>query len=147
MGTPQKMNYTIMGNAVNLASRLEGVNKQYGTWVMMSEVTCDQAGGDFFVRKLDRVRVVGIEKAVRLYELIEEKGAVDGTVAQAVEVFHQALAEFEEKQWKSAAATFRRVLEILPTDAASETYLKRCQTFMTKPPSEDWDGVFKLETK
>ena len=147
MGTPQKMNYTIMGNAVNLASRLEGVNKQYGTWVMMGEATHDQGGGDFFVRKLDRVRVVGIEKAVRLYELIEEKGAVDPIAAQAVEVFHQGLTEFEAKKWETAAATFRRVLEILPTDATSEIYLKRCQVFMKKPPAEDWDGVFKLETK
>lgn len=147
MGTPQKMNYTMMGNAVNLASRLEGVNKQYGTWVMLSEATHDKGGKDFFMRKLDRVRVVGIEKAVRLYELIEEKDAVDRTVAQAVEVFHEGLADFEAKKWKLAAATFRRVLTILPTDATSEVYLKRCQLFMRKPPAEDWDGVFKLEAK
>ena len=121
MGTPQKMDYTIMGNAVNLASRLEGVNKQYGTWLMMSEHTYDMGGTDFFVRKLDRVRVVGINEPVRLYELIEEKDAVDKTVAQAVEVFHEGLQDFEAKNWKIAAATFRRVLQILPDDGPARS--------------------------
>ena len=147
MGTPQKMNYTMMGNAVNLASRLEGVNKQYGTWMMMSEATHEEGGKDFFMRKLDRVRVVGINEPVRLYELIEEKDAVDRTVAQAVEVFQDGLQDFEAKNWKLAAATFRRVLTILPTDGPAQVYLKRCQAFMRKPPVEGWDGVFKLETK
>ena len=147
MGTPQKMNYTMMGNAVNLASRLEGVNKQYGTWMMMSEATHDAGGKDFFMRKLDRVRVVGINEPVRLYELIEEKDAVDRTVAQAVDVFQEGLQDFEAKNWKVAAATFRRVLTILPTDGPAQVYLKRCQAFMRKPPVEGWDGVFKLETK
>ena len=74
MGTPQKMNYTMMGNAVNLASRLEGVNKQYGTWMMMSEATHDAGGKDFFMRKLDRVRVVGINEPVRLLRADRGKG-------------------------------------------------------------------------
>ena len=147
MGTPQKMNYTIMGNAVNLAARLEGVNKRYGTWVMMSDATADQGGGDFFMRKLDRVRVVGINKPVRLYELIDEKDAVDKTVAEAVQLFHQGLEEFEAKKWKVAASTFRQVLQVLPGDSTSDVYIKQCQVFMRKPPAEDWDGVFKLETK
>lgn len=72
---------------------------------------------------------------------------MDRTVAQAVEVFHEGLADFEDKKWKLAAATFRRVLTILPGDPPSEAYLKQCQLFMRKPPAEDWDGVFKLETK
>jgi adenylate cyclase len=147
MGTPQKMNYTIMGNAVNLASRLEGVNKQYGTWLMMSEHTYDTGGADFFVRKLDRVRVVGINEPTRLYELIEEKGAEENTVAQAVEVFHEGMQDFEAKKWKLAAATFRRVLKILPTDGPATVYLKRCQGFMRKPPADNWDGVYSLTTK
>jgi len=147
MGTPQKMDYTIMGNAVNLASRLEGVNKQYGTWLLMSEGTFGEGGADFFVRKLDRVRVVGINEPTRLYELIEERDAVDATVAQAVEVFHEGMQHFEAKEWKLAAATFKRVLGIQPTDGPAQVYLKRCQEFMQKPPADTWDGVFVLATK
>ena len=134
MGTPQKMNYTIMGNAVNLAARLEGVNKRYGTWVMMSDATAEKGGRDFFMRKLDRVRVVGINTPVRLYELIDEKDAVDKTVAEAVEVFHEGLEDFEAKKWKIAAATFRRVLQILPGDTTSDVYIKQCQLFMENRP-------------
>jgi adenylate cyclase len=147
MGTPQKMNYTIMGNAVNLASRLEGVNKQYGTWLLMSEHTYDTGGSDFFVRRLDRVRVVGINEPTRLYELVDEKDAVDKTIAQAVEVFHEGMQDFEAKHWKLAAATVRRVLTILPTDGPAQVYLKRCQQFMRKPPADNWDGVFALTSK
>ena len=147
MGTPQKMDYTIMGNAVNLASRLEGVNKQYGTWLLMSEHTYDEGGADFFVRKLDRVRVVGISEPVRLYELIEEKDAVESTIVQAVEVFHEGMQDFEAKRWKLAVTTFRRVLSILPNDGPAAVYLKRCHQFMRKPPAETWDGVFSLTTK
>ncbi|MGA2480253.1 MAG: CHASE2 domain-containing protein [Spirochaetia bacterium] len=147
MGTPQKMNYTIMGNAVNLASRLEGVNKQYGTWLLMSEHTYDTGGSDFFVRRLDRVRVVGINEPTRLYELVEEKDAVDKIIAQAVEVFHEGMQDFEAKHWKLAAATFRRVLKIHPEDGPATVYLRRCQQYMRKPPAEDWDGVYSLTTK
>jgi adenylate cyclase len=147
MGTPQKMDYTIMGNAVNLASRLEGVNKQYGTWLLMSEHTCDQGGADFLVRKLDRVRVVGINEPTRLYELIEEKNAAESSVVQAVEIFHEGLRDYEAKQWKLAAASFRRVLTVLPSDGPASVYLKRCQQYMRKPPVEPWTGIFALTTK
>ena len=75
MGTARKMDYTIMGNSVNLASRLEGVNKQYGTWILVSEATRTEAGDSFLFRQLDKVRVVGISNPVRLFELIDEKSA------------------------------------------------------------------------
>ena len=77
MGTLQKMDYTIMGNAVNMAARLEGVNKQYGTWILASELTKNEAGDSFATRQLDRVRVVGIKEPVRLFELVEEHDRID----------------------------------------------------------------------
>jgi adenylate cyclase len=147
MGTAKKMNYTIMGNSVNLAARLEGVNKQYGTWILMSEATQEAAGHGFLVRKLDQVRVVGIQKPVRLYELVEEKGHVDKAFEQAIVLFHEGLEEFEAKRWQQAETVFRRVLELAPQDGPAAFYLKRAREFREKPPLESWDGVFNLTTK
>ncbi len=147
MGTPQKMDYTIMGNSVNLAARLEGVNKQYGTWILLSEVTQQEAGPDFTVRKLDRVRVVGIQQPVRLYELIDEKASTEPRVTEGLGFFHRGLELFEGKAWPEARKQFTEALEILPDDGPAQLYLKRCQEYHAKPPMESWDGVFNLMLK
>ena len=147
MGTEQKMDYTIMGNSVNLAARLEGVNKQYGTWIMISDVTYEACGKDFTVRSLDRVRVVGIQTPVRLYELIDEKSNTDDKTAEGLEKFHDALGHFEAKDWAGAEEGFKNVTKILPDDGPSPIYLKRCQEYTKKPPPASWDGVFNLTVK
>lgn len=147
MGTPKKMDYTIMGNAVNLAARLEGVNKQYGTGILISEETCNSAGADFTVRQLDRVRVVGINTPVRLYELIEEKSVTDDKTLEAMEIFHSALNSFEEREWVKAQKNFSKVLKIFPEDGPARKYIQRCKDNMNKPPGKDWDGVFNLTMK
>ncbi|MEE9309200.1 MAG: adenylate/guanylate cyclase domain-containing protein [Spirochaetia bacterium] len=147
MGTSQKMDYTIMGNSVNLAARLEGVNKQYGTWVLISEETYNTGGNEFTVRQMDRVRVVGIQEPVRLYELIDEKSATDANTLEAIELFHKGLELFESRQWDAAAAQFRKVQKILPGDGPSGVFIKRCQGFKKNPPAASWDGVFKLPEK
>ena len=141
------MDYTMMGSSVNLAARLEGVNKQYGTWILVSEITQAPLGKDFLTRKLDRVRVVGINQPVRLYELIEEKGKAGKAVEEAVEIFHNGLEKFEAKDWVSARATFEEVLRVLPEDGPAKRYIKSCQEFEAKPPASNWDGVFNLTTK
>ncbi len=147
MGTKQKMDYTIMGNSVNLASRLEGVNKQYGTWTLISEETYNKAGSDFTVRKMDRVRVVNIKEPVRLYELIDERATTDAKTMEAIQLFHKGLELFEARQWDAAIAEFRKTLKILPGDGPSEVFIKRCQGFQKKPPPASWDGVFNLSMK
>ncbi|MEW5816733.1 MAG: adenylate/guanylate cyclase domain-containing protein, partial [Spirochaetota bacterium] len=147
MGTAQKMDYTIMGNSVNLASRLEGVNKQYGTWVLMSDATYEGGGKDFTVRKLDRVRVVGINQPVRLYELIDEKSQTDAKTVEALDIFHVGLALFEEKHWEEALKVFEKALAILPDDGPANVFIKRCNEFIAKPPADSWDGVFSLTVK
>jgi adenylate cyclase len=147
MGTSQKMDYTIMGNSVNLASRLEGVNKQYSTWTLISEETYNTGGKDFTVRKMDRVRVVNIKEPVRLYELIDEKSETKAETQEAVEFFHRGLELFETRQWDAAIAEFRKAQSILPGDGPSEVFLKRCHGFQKKPPAASWDGVFNLSMK
>ena len=147
MGTDQKMDYTIMGSAVNLASRLEGVNKQYGTWILMSQQTYEDGGKEFLTRRLDRVRVVGIEEPVRLYELIDEMGNAAPEVKEAIEAFDAALTLFEQKEWIKARTAFEAVLRVKPDDGPAAVFLKRCNEFAVKPPAASWDGVYKMESK
>jgi len=147
MGTAQKMDYTIMGNSVNLAARLEGVNKQYGTWILISQETYNTGGREFTVRQMDRVRVVGIEEPVRLYELIDENSATNADTLEAIGLFHEGQKLFESRQWDTALAQFRKVQKILPGDGPSEVFIKRCQGFKKKPPPASWDGVFNLSVK
>jgi adenylate cyclase len=147
MGTQKRMDYTIMGNSVNLAARLEGVNKQYGTWILISEETYKTAGTEFAVRPMDRVRVVGISQPVRLYELVDEKKALDAKTAEGMELFRGGMDLFDQKRWAEAAVQFQQVLKVLPGDGPAETFLKRCQEFRQKPPVDNWDGVYNLSTK
>jgi adenylate cyclase len=147
MGTLQKMDYTIMGNSVNLAARLEGVNKQYGTWLLISEQTREEAGDEFTYRRLDRVRVVGISEPVRLYELVEEESRLPDDLARVLEVFDRGLEAFEAKQWTDAKGLFDRALEIVPEDGPSKTFADRCKTYLESPPPENWTGIFNLSTK
>jgi len=147
MGTQNKMNYTIMGNAVNLAARLEGVNKQYGTWILASEETVRETGNHLLTRKLDRVRVVGINEPVRLHELINTMTDATANQHKLIQIFHAALDCFEQRDWKQAAAGFGEVLAIKADDHPSKIYHERCAHFMQKPPQDNWDGVYNLTEK
>jgi adenylate cyclase len=147
MGTPQKMNYTIMGNSVNLAARLEGVNKLYGTSIIISENTYEEAKNGIFARRLDRMTVVGISKPVRLYEVLEENSLATPEIREGVGFFHEALDEFEKRDWASASLKFEGVKKVLPGDGPSDFFIKRCKEFLKKPPADSWDGVFNLTTK
>jgi adenylate cyclase len=147
MGTANKMNYTIMGNAVNLAARLEGVNKQYGTWILASESTVRETGDALFYRKLDRVRVVGINEPVRLCELIDMADQANEEQKKLVSVFHEALDYFEKRDWKQAEKYFQEAMTIVPGDSPSSIYLDRCKQFMKNPPKNAWDGIYNLTSK
>ena len=147
MGTANKMNYTIMGNAVNLAARLEGVNKQYGTWILASENTVRETGDHLFYRKLDRVRVVGINEPVRLCELIDLAENADEQSVKLVSTFHDALDNFEKRDWKQAAAGFKETMSIRKDDQPSKLYYERSMKFTKSPPDDSWDGVYNLTTK
>jgi adenylate cyclase len=146
LGTQYRMQYDVMGNGVNLAARLVGMNRHYGTFMLMTDGTYQHVNSLFVVRKLDRIRVVGIPKALRLYELIGE----DGKIGQAQEkglisTFHQGLEHFENRQWKAAKESFSECLRSDPADGPSKVFLQRCQDFEEKEPHSDWDGVFDIK--
>jgi adenylate cyclase len=147
MGTIQKMDYTMMGNAVNLSARLEGVNKQYGTWILISDSTYKETGDLFTVRMLDRVRVVGINEPVRLYELVDEVQLTPENVLTGLNYFHKGMELFEAQNWAEANEMFKKTRQSIPEDAPSEIYMKRCLKFSQDPPPKDWDGVFNLTQK
>ncbi|MCL2763025.1 MAG: CHASE2 domain-containing protein [Treponema sp.] len=146
MGTGNKMNYTIMGNTVNLAARLEGVNKSYGTRILASNDTIKGTNGLVLTRRLDRVRVVGINEPVRLHELINTVEKATPEEQKLVEVFHQALDYFENRDWKRAAEGFEESLAMEGKDPSSK-YLERCKDFLVKPPEDTWDGVYNMTEK
>jgi adenylate cyclase len=147
MGTQKKMNYTIISNAVNLASRLEGVNKQYGTWILASDSTIQETKGKLLTRRLDRVRVVGINEAVRIHEILELKAEASDALFEQVYLFHKALDIYEERNWKDAETAFNQVLKVYPNDGPSQLYLKRCRKFQEYPPQANWDGTFNVTEK
>jgi adenylate cyclase len=147
MGTSRKMDYTIIGDSVNLAARLEGVNKQYGTWICVSEETVNQVGSQVVARKLDRIRVVGKSVPIRIYELIEEPDHLDAGLAEMLAAFHEGLELFEAKDWKGAVLRFAAAQKLAPEDGPTLRYLKKCKEFITTPPADTWDGVFTLDMK
>jgi len=147
MGTQKKMNYTIISNAVNIASRLEGVNKQYGSWILASEDTIKETEGRLLSRRLDRIKVIGIEEPVRIYEILETKADAAPALRELAHLFQAALNIFETRNWKSAEDAFAEVLKAFPDDPPSLLYLNRCKQYREYPPKEDWDGVFNIVEK
>jgi len=147
MGTQKKMNYTIISNAVNLASRLEGVNKLYGTWVLATDSTIQETDDRFLTRRLDRIRVVGINEVVHINEVLELKSDASDTMFELVYRFQKALELFEKRNWKEAENAFIQALKLAPKDGPSRLYIRRCRQYLEYPPKAEWDGIFDLSEK
>ncbi|MDR2259033.1 MAG: CHASE2 domain-containing protein [Treponema sp.] len=148
MGTSNKMNYTIMGNAVNLAARLEGVNKQYHTGgILISEYTKNGIGDEFICRSLDRVRVVGINTPVRLYELLGLRSEAAAGELDTFAAWEEALALYEKRQFPAAAKIFSSIAAQNEKDGVARLYMNNCKEYIAAPPPDDWDGVNTLTQK
>jgi adenylate cyclase len=150
MGTPNKMDYTIMGNNVNLAARLEGVNKQYDTGgILISEYTKAHLGNEFTLRPLSRVRVVGVNTPLRLYELLGIASEAPAELQEMVKNWEKAFEFYEKRDFQAAQAFFRLIFDNNKKDFTAKKYLNRCEKFVSSPPNEKiWDnGVDNLTEK
>lgn len=147
MGTPNKMDYTIMGNSVNLAARLEGVNKQYNTGgILISEQTREQLGDEFLLRKLDRVRVVGVSTPIRLYELLKQMSDSSEQEIEDISVWDNAMELYDKQQYEEAKKLFKEINKDSQIDNIFTTFIKRCDDCLNKK-FESWDGIFNLASK
>jgi adenylate cyclase len=143
MGTTTIFNYTILGDCVNLASRLEAVNKEYGTQVIVGEDTWKRAGDSFEGRELDWIRVRGRTTPLTIYELVAEAGQLDAVRKELLECFAEGLALYRQRRWSEAEAAFARALAHDPHDGPSRTFLRRCAAYERQAPVE-WDGVHTM---
>jgi len=147
-----RMNYTMMGDTVNLAARLESSAKQYGVYNFVGENIYESAKEKFIFRFLDFVQVKGKNIPVKVYELISEKDNADNETINLIRVFEKGLDHYFQKEWDQAIKCFEKAEHMEDHFASRNTtpssvYINRCSMFKENPPDKDWDGVWAMTSK
>ncbi len=147
MGSNRRFDYTVIGDTVNLGSRVEGLNKTYGTEILVTEETVKGLPHDYIVRQLDRVAVKGKNEPVRIYEVIGFRQHAAPEVMDKLDRFARALARYEARDFHGAFIQFGDILALNPSDAPSNVFWERSKYFMENPPPADWNGAWVMITK
>jgi adenylate cyclase len=143
MGSDILFDYTVVGDHVNLGSRLENLNREYETNIIISEFTHKYIGDAFICRELDIVRVRGRREPVRIFELLAREGSYHQWSAFKM-LFEKGLMAYRSKQWGEGIREFEEALKIRADDGPTKLYLRRCRLFQKKTPSPKWDGVYQM---
>jgi adenylate cyclase len=147
MGSSLRYGYTAMGDSVNLASRLEGLNKEYGTRIVVSESTRTEIRSEkLLFRELDLIRVKGKLQPVTIFEVLSVEAAANGG-NELVELFGRGREAYKHQNWRAAKSLFEEVLLRWPEDSPARIFLVRCDEYLAEKPAKDWDGVYVMKSK
>lgn len=147
MGSKNRMDYTMMGDTVNTAARLEGVNKVYGTYTLISETTYRAAGQGFIFREIDKINVVGKKEPITVYQLLGVASDSDERMDKVRDFYARGLEAYQSQKWEQAMGFLNEVLKIAPEDGPSLSLRGRCQALHENPPGKDWNGAFVIKHK
>ncbi len=148
IGSPKRMDYTLIGDGVNLAARLESACKQYSTKILISDNTFKKLRGTYRIREIDHVVVKGKTEPVSVHEVLDYHDDESfPNLMGAVNYFSDGLSHYRSGNWEKAVDSFREVLGLNQHDGLSQMYIKRCQLLKENPPEGEWDGVWKMTSK